>query len=140
MKSIQEENIMNNQDKMSDLDKAIYQNLSKEDQDFLAGLEEEPQFLEQYAGVYKGSLSISNWVVTIGFIFWAVVGVASLVHFLNASPDIESMLKWGGLTAFSVGACFFIRLWLGMHMQTNRVLRELKKLELHIASLKQNQA
>jgi len=131
---------MSNQDKMSNLDKAIYQSLSKEDQDFLARLDEEPQFLKQFTGVYKGSMGIFNWMATIGLIFWAVVGISSLIHFFNVSPDIEGMLKWGGLTAFCVGACFFIRIWLGMHMQTNRVLRELKKLELQIASLKQNQS
>lgn len=140
MKGVHEENIMNNQDKMSNLDKAICQSLSKEDQDFLARLDEEPHFLKQYSGVYKGSLSIFNWMTTIGLIFWAVVGICSLIHFFNVSPDIGGMLKWGGLTAFCVGACFFFRLWLGMHMQTNRVLRELKKLELHIASLKKNPA
>lgn len=130
---------MSNQDKMINLDKAIHQSLSQEDQDFLARLDEEPQFLKQFTGVYKGGMGIFNWIATIGLIFWAVVAISSLIHFFNVSPDIEGMLKWGGLTAFSVGACFFIRIWLGMHMQTNRVLRELKKLELQIASLKQNQ-
>jgi hypothetical protein len=131
---------MSNQDKMSNLDKAIYQSLSKEDQDFLARLDEEPQFLKQFTGVYKGGLGIINWIVTIGLISWAVVGIFALIRFFNVSPDIEGMLKWGGLTALSVGICLFFRIWLGMHMQTNRVLRELKKLELQIASLKQNQS
>ena len=131
---------MSNQDKMNNLDKAIYQSLSKEDQDFLSRLDEEPQFLKQFTGIYKGGLGTFNWMATIGFIFLALVGISSLIHFFNVSPDIEGMLKWGGLTALCVGAIFFIRLWLGMHMQTNRVLRELKKLELQIASLKQNQS
>ena len=131
---------MSNQDKMSNLDKAIHQSLSQEDQDFLARLDEEPLFLKQFTGIYKGGLGIFNLIITIGLIFALVVGISSLIRFFNVSPDIEGMLKWGGLTALCVGAIFFIRLWLGMHMQTNRVLRELKKLELQIASLKQNQS
>ena len=130
---------MSNQDKMSNLDKVIYESLSQEDQDFLARLDEEPQFLKQFTGIYKGGLGIFNLIITIGLIFAFVVGLSSLIHFFNVSPDMEGMLKWGGLTALSVGICLFFRIWLSMHIQTNRVLRELKKLELQIASLKQNQ-
>jgi hypothetical protein len=131
---------MSNQDKMSDLDKAIHQSLSQEDQDFLARLDEEPHFYKQVTGIYKGSLGSFNWMATIGFIFFLVVGIFALIRFFNTSPDIEGMLKWGGLTAFCVGVMFLFRLWFAMHLQTNRVLRELKKLELQIASLKQNRS
>ena len=131
---------MSIKDKMSELDKAIHQSLSQEDQDFLARLDEEPQIFKQFAGIYKGSLGIVNWMLTISFIFFLVVGIFALIRFFNISPDIEGMLRWGGLTAFCVGVMLFFRLWFGMHMQTNRVLRQLKKLELQIASLKQNQS
>ena len=131
---------MSIKDKMSELDKAIHQSLSQEDQDFLASLDEEPKISDQAMGLFKGRFRIMNWLTTILFYIILIIGIFALIRFLKVSPDIEGMLKWGGLTAFCVGAIFFIRLWLGMHMQTNRVLRELKKLELQIASLRQNQS
>jgi hypothetical protein len=125
---------------ISNLDKAIYESLSREDQDFLARLDEEPKYLAQWAGIYKGRLGWVNWLTTIVIILMAIVMVYALIRFENASSDIEGMFKWGGLSAFCMAGILVSKLWAALHLQTNRVLRELKKLELQIASLKQNQS
>jgi hypothetical protein len=137
MKKIQEENIMSNKN-TSNLDKAIQQSLSKEDQDFLAGLDKEPGYMDQAMGVFKGRLGWISWMGIIVRILMAIVLLYALARFENTAPDIESMFKWGGLSAFCVLVMAFNKLWMSLHLQTNRVLRELKKLELQIASLKQD--
>ncbi len=123
---------------ISNLDKAIQQSLSQEDQEFLAGLDEEPNYMDQAMGLYKGRLGWINWMNTIVGILTTIVAVYALIRFLKASPDIDSMLKWGGLTAYCTAGIFLLKLWFAQHMQTNRVLREIKKLELQIASLNQD--
>ncbi len=123
----------------SNLDKAIFESLSQEEQDFLASLDEEPKYTEQAMGLLKGRYSFINWLTTILIFLTTIVAVYALIRFFKVSPDISGMLKWGGLTAYCVAGILVSKLYLFFHMQTNRVLRELKKLELQIASLKQNQ-
>lgn len=123
----------------NNLDKAIHQSLSQEDQDFLASLDEEPMYF-QAMGIYKGKLGIINWITTIGIILMSIVMIFALIRFFNVSPDIAGMLKWGGLAALCVGGITGSKIFLGLHWHTNRVLRELKKLELQIVSIKQNQS
>lgn len=139
MKNTQEENIMSN--KITDnLDKAISQSLSQEDQDFLASLDEEPKYMDQTKGIFKGRWGFINKLNTIFLYLVTIVLIYALIRFFKVSPDIDGMLKWGGLTAYCVAGGFYLKLWFAQHLQTNRVLRELKKLELQIASLKQNQS
>ena len=140
MKGTQEDNIMSIKDKMSELDKAIHQSLSQEDQDFLASLDEEPKISDQAMGIFKGRFRIMNWLTTILFYIILIIGIFALIRFLKVSPDIEGMLKWGGLTALCMGVSSLTKLGFALHLHTNRVLRGLKKLELQIASLKQNQS
>lgn len=123
---------------IDNLDKAIYQSLSQEEQDFLARLNEEPKYTEQALGIYKGSLGFINWFTTVVQFLLIIVAIYAIIRFFRVSPDVAYMLKWGGLTAFSIGGIWVSKIWFGLHLQTNRVLRELKKLELQIAALKQN--
>ncbi len=123
----------------SKLDKAIYESLSQEDQDFMASLDAEPKYTDQALGIFKGRLGFINLVTTIIFYLMIIVLIYALIRFFNVSPDIAGMLKWGGLAAICLGGAWVSKLWFALHLQTNRVLRELKKLELQIASLKQNQ-
>ncbi len=122
----------------SNLDKAIYQSLSQEDQDFISRLNEEPRYTEQALGIYKGSLGFISWFATVVNIVLIIGAIFALIRFFRISPDIAGMLKWGGLTAICIGGIWVSKIWFGLHLHTNRVLRELKKLELQIASLKQS--
>ena len=132
---------MSNQCIMSNLDKAIHQSLSQEDQDFLARLDEEPPPWTQFTGIYKGKLGWTNRLGTIMLILTAIVLGYAIHRFFEVAPDdIEDIFIWGGLSALCVVGIVGGKLRAAMHMQTNRVLRELKKLELQMASLKQNQS
>ena len=124
--------------KISNLDKAIFESLSQEEQDFLASLDEEPKYTDQALGILKGRYSFINWLTTILIFLTTIVAIYALIRFFKVSPDIAGMLKWGGLAAYCLAGVVASKLWFAMHLQTNRVLRELKKVELQIASLKQD--
>jgi uncharacterized membrane protein YciS (DUF1049 family) len=104
----------------------------------LGRLNEEPKYTAQALGIYKGSLGFISWFATIVNIALLIVAAFALIRFFSVSPVIADMLKWGGLTAFCICGIWVSKIWFGLHLHTNRVLRELKKLELQIASLKQN--
>ena len=128
---------MSNKD-ISDFDKLIFESLSQEEQNFLASLNEEPKLSDQALGIFTGKFGWLNWLTTIILILMGIVAVYALIRFVTVSPDIAGMLKWGMLTAYCMAGGLVGKLWFAQHMQTNRVLRELKKLELQIASLKQD--
>lgn len=125
---------------ISNLDKAIFESLSQEEKDFLARLDDEPKYWDQAMGMFKGGLRTINWISIIVQIFTIIIFIFAVIRFFEVSPDIERMLKWGGLSAYCAVVIIIHKLWFAMHLQTNRVLRELKKLELQIASLKQDQS
>ena len=59
---------MNDKNK-NGFDKIIYDSLTKEEQDFLASLDEEPKFTDQAYGILKGRFRAINWIQTI-LIYW----------------------------------------------------------------------
>jgi uncharacterized membrane protein len=119
---------------MSKLDDAIQHALTDEDRDFLAQFEKEPNSLVQMASVFSGPLA---WIY-IAFIVAAVIlapfGIFAAFEFFNAT-EMRPLFYWGfGVTAILL-VLSVVRLVFFMQINTNRVLRELKRLELQIARL-----
>lgn len=118
---------------MSELDRIIEATLTEEDRAFAARLEREPGYLSQVGGLLSGSL---GWVNLLMMIVQAVLffaGVWCAWQFFQSSDTLMS-LRWGlsSATLLIVGALLKIAtLW--PSLQANRILRELKRLELQIA-------
>jgi hypothetical protein len=115
---------------MSEVDKAIRDALSKEDAEFLAKLEQEPGSLQQIAGIFQGPL---NWIYVTLLIAAIVVGIAGVyaVWRFALSTELRPLFYWGA----GAGFCLVVRILFFMQLNTNRVLRELKRLELQVALL-----
>jgi predicted membrane protein len=70
-----------------------------------------------------------------------LVGTACLVLAAYAvwraaeATEIRAMLGWAGVAAFGVFFMGILKLWFWMEMQKNSVVREVKRLELQVASL-----
>ena len=47
---------------------------------------------------------------------------------------MQAQLQWGGLTLLLMLAVMFIKVWFWMEMQSNRIMRELKRVELLLVS------
>jgi hypothetical protein len=95
---------------MGNLDRMIETTLNEEDRAFLAKLDREPGYFSQVGGLLAGSL---GWVNLLMMIVQAVMFFGGAVLVLTAA-----LLK----------VC---TLW--PTLQANRVLREVKRLELQIA-------
>lgn len=119
---------------MSKIDDAIQQALTDEDKDFLAQFEREPGSIAQMAGVFSGPLA---WIY-IAFIAAAVIlapfGLYCAYQFFTAT-ELQPLMYWGfGVTAILI-VLSVVRLVFFMQINTNRMLREIKRLELQIARL-----
>jgi len=119
---------------MSEVDKAIRDALSKEDAAFLAKLDEEPGSLAQFAGIFQGPL---NWIYVVLLIAAIVVGIAGVyaVWQFALSTELRPLLYWGAGAGFCLVVLAVVRILFFMQLNTNRVLREIKRLELQVALL-----
>ena len=119
---------------MNDLDRALRQSLSDEDAELLDRLAGDEALHRQVLATFKGHL---RWFNAIGWIAGFVLfGVASVMawRFVNA-PDVAEMLRWGAGSALAFAGLALIKVWFWMELQKNAVVREVKRLELQIASL-----
>lgn len=119
---------------MSKLDHAIRNALTEEDAEFLAKLEEEPGSLQQIAGIFQGPL---NWIYMMFLVSAIVVGVFGVFSAWQfaVSTELRPLFYWGGVTAFCLVVLAVVRIVFFMQINTNRILREIKRLELQVALL-----
>jgi len=119
---------------MSEIDDAIREALSRDDAAFLANFEKEPGLFGEVIDVFRGPMGWINIVMVIvmlplfGFVFYAGWKFATL-------EDLRAMAHWGAMGAVAIIVVTLLRLWFWMEMHTNRVLREVKRLELQVARL-----
>jgi len=120
---------------MNDIDKKIQAAL-RGDASVDASLAD-PNLAEEILVAFRGR---NRWLTTLVFI-WSLVLFAGAVwagwRFYGADT-IAAQLRWGGLALLFILMVSFIKVWFWMEMQTNRVLREVKRVELLLASRPSN--
>lgn len=116
---------------MDDLDRKIEAALSEEDRAILAKFGEQGMF-GQWFGVYDGALRGMAVLATIFAFALFAAAVYCGWRFVGASEAIDAA-RWGAGTALLMVMVGFLKLWFWLRMESNRVLREIKRLELQIA-------
>jgi hypothetical protein len=119
---------------MTKAEDAIRRALSPEDLRAYEALGREPSMFAEALGAFQTQnrlIAIGGWVA--GFLLFGVAVLAAW-RFWQA-PDVRGMLLWGGVAMFSLTGLGLIKLWFFMEMHKNAILREMKRLELQVASL-----
>ena len=90
--------------------------------------------LQQIAGIFQGPL---NWIYVVLLIAAVVVGIAGVYAAWQfaLSTELRPLFYWGAGAAFCLVVLAVVRILFFMQLNTNRVLRELKRLELQVALL-----
>lgn len=119
---------------MSKLDELMMQALSKEDQELLAR-HGEPGYFAQAFGLFRGPLS---WVI---WLMYAVILVASAVGFyafwqVYVSADALTAVRWATLGLVLVQIVMMGKGFMAQHLETGRMLREIKRVELQLSLLR----
>ena len=119
---------------MKNVDELIGRALSEEDRALLSR-HTEPGYVSQAFGLFRGPLAWVMWLVyVVGFV--AFLGAAYALWQMVATADVLSAVKWG------VGALLLFQFttlakgFMGSHMEANRMLRELKRVELQVSLLR----
>ena len=123
---------------MDDLDRKIEAALNAEDRALLNAFGE-PGLFGQLSGIYAGklgSLALFATVITFALFFAAVY---CGWKFFGAAEAIAAA-RWGATTVMLMVMIGFLKIWFWMRMETNRVLREVKRLELQLARMQGKQA
>lgn len=121
---------------MSKLDDAIHGALSQEDAEFLARYQREPSAVSQLGGLFSGPLSWFNVMLLVVAMIVGVGAVYAGWRFAIAT-ELRALAHWGALTALGLLVITVVRLWFFMELQSNRIIREIKRVELQVAYLAQ---
>lgn len=116
---------------MSRTDELIERALSAEDRELLAR-HGEPGYLSQAFGLFRGPL---GWVVWLGYVTGVVafLGFALAFWKMWAAVAVLDAVRWGmlGVVLFQYAA--MMKAFLGSHLEANRTLRELKRIEVQLS-------
>lgn len=116
---------------MNELDRKIQAALHREET--ADALSSEPNLAEEVLMAFRGRqrwlsslLIIINLAAAAGFVF-------SVMRFYG-SADVATQLRWGGLALVLLVAVTMLKIWFWLELHTNRVLREVKRIELMLVS------
>lgn len=117
----------------TDLDRRIEEALNAEDRAILERYGEQGVFGQMF-GVYEGKtggLAVMATVMTFAIFAGALYCAWMLVN----AADTAAAVRWGVGTVAFVAMVGFLKMWFWLRMESNRILREVKRVELQIVRL-----
>ncbi len=116
---------------MKDIDRMIDESLNAEERDLLHRIGDEPAYMNQVLAIFDGR---TGWVSVIMMIAQTAlfIGGAWAAWKFFQTEDVLAALRWGLPSAVLLLMSLIIKLSLWPTLQANRVLRELKRLELQV--------
>jgi hypothetical protein len=124
--------------KMEEIDELIKQSLTKEEADFYDSLDEQ-NLLEMVGGLFKTKI---RWLMILMNIVQAIafgLFIYCLVEFFSTNETNE-LIQWGAGGFLFLMMSSMLKLFSWLQMDKNALLREMKRLELQIASIAGKQA
>lgn len=93
----------------------------------------EPNLAEEVLMAFRGRQRwLSSLLITINLAAFAGL-LFSVVQFYR-SADVAMQLRWGGVALVLLLVVTLLKIWFWLEMHTNRVLREVKRIELLLVS------
>ena len=121
---------------MRDLDNLIEEALGKEERDLLARIGEEPGFFGMAFGLFSGRLGWVNMVMVAVQALTFIAGAYAAWMFFEAG-DTVTQLRWGLPSAVLLILSTMIKVSMWPEIHANRLMRELKRIELQLAAARQ---
>jgi uncharacterized membrane protein YjfL (UPF0719 family) len=92
-------------------------------------LANDPPLAEELITAFRGRNRFTNTMAVGLSVFGLGIAIWSAVRFYEAEV-VRDQLHWGGLGLFAVIFISFMKVWFWLEMHSNRVLREVKRVEL----------
>lgn len=119
---------------MSKFDDLIGQALTEEDRALLAS-HAEPGYLAQAFGLFRGPMAWVMWLVNAAGAVAFLVGIYAFGKMVG-SADAALAVKWGVSVLVLFQITTLCKTFMGNHMEVNRMMRELKRVELQLSLLR----
>lgn len=116
---------------MNKIDDLIEEALSSEDQALLERFSKEPGYFRQAFNLFRGKLGWVMWLVGVVQLLFFIAALFTFWQMLQVDSTIAAV-RWGIGTVVFVQMMTFLRGFMGMHFEANRVLREVQRLELRM--------
>jgi len=117
---------------MRDIDRMIDEAISEEEGELLRQIGEEPGFFKQAFGIFGGRTGWVNVVLTAVQTVFFLAGVwAAWMFFLAADPATQ--LSYGLPAMVLLIMALMLKMMVWQTLQTNRLLREMKLVQLQLA-------
>jgi NADH:ubiquinone oxidoreductase subunit H len=117
---------------MRDVDSLIEEALGREEREILNRIGEEPGFFGLAFGLFSGKLGWVNILLMIVQAVLFLAGAYAAWMFFTAD-DTMSQLRWGLPSAVLLILGTMIKMAMWPNIQTDRLMRELKRIELQLA-------
>ena len=119
---------------MNKIDDLIGQALTEEDRALLAS-HSELGYLAQAFGLFRGPLAWVMWLVNIASGVAFLAGAYAIWQMFGTSDPLVAV-KWGVASLFLFQITTLCKSFMGNRMEANRLLRELKRVELQVSLLR----
>jgi len=119
---------------MQNIDDLIEETLSAEDRALLERYGSEPGYLRQAFGLFRGRLGWVMWL-TFAVSLAGFLGCVIALWRLFGSAEPVAAVQWGVGAVLLFQLSTFLRGFMGSHFEANRLLREIKRLELRLVRL-----
>ena len=119
---------------MKHIDDLIGQALSAEDHALLAS-HAEPGYFAQAIGLFRGPMAWVIWAVYLVSALAFVAGAYAVWQMLGATDALVAV-KCGVVSLFLFQVAMMGKAFMGNRMEANRLLREIKRVELQVALLR----
>ena len=120
---------------MNKIDDLIGRALSEEDKALLAR-HVEPGYVAQAFGIFRGPMAWVMWLVNVAAGIAFVAGIYAVWRTFGTT-DVLVAVKWGVASLFLFQVTVLCKTFMGTHLEANRMLREIKRLELQVALLRE---
>lgn len=119
---------------MNKIDDLIDQALTEEDRALLAR-HSEPGYLAQAFGLFRGPMAWVMWIVNVASGVAFLAGAYAIWRMFGTSDPLVAV-KWGVASLFLFQVTTVCKTIMGSRMEANRLLRELKRVELQVSLLR----
>jgi len=119
---------------MTNIDEAIRAALSPADVRAYELLRREISPVGEAVGMFRSPRRAYIWAMAVAGAAFVVLGGYAAWRLLNAI-EVRAMLGWSLLLIFIMLALVQVKLWFWLEIQRNALVREMKRIELQIASL-----
>jgi len=118
---------------MSNLDRMIEEALDTEDRAILERYGEQGVFAQMFS-VYDGKM---RWLAVMATVmtFALFIGAVYCAWKFFGATDAVPATRWAAAALVLMVMVGFLKLWFWLRMESNRILREVKRVELQVARL-----